>query len=81
MCSVVSRRYPAGLSLIELATGRFPFPAEDLQQPLVPITTPSPGETPEPKPKKPTMAIFELLAHIVEGQPPRYVSVISRPFS
>lgn len=66
--AIESDIWSLGLTIIEVATGRFPIPV-DLQSPLVPIHA---AVIPPPEAKKePTMAIFELLAHIVEGPAPR----------
>ncbi len=57
------------MSLIELATGRFPIPPDDSAPALVPIRLPTDPAPPQPKADA-QLAIFELLAHIVEGPEP-----------
>lgn len=70
--TVESDVWSLGMSLLEMATGHFPIPKENLDQPLKPIHPPpdQPIDT-EPGFHGQNMAIFELLAHIVEGDPPR----------
>jgi hypothetical protein len=53
-----------------MATGNFPIPIETPPRPPVPIRA-QPYYGSDPRERNP-MAIFELLAHIVEGEPPRY---------
>ncbi len=63
-----------GLSLIELATGHFPIPALAPLIPLVPLRV-----GPEPvtldsadahRPAVPQMSIFDLMAHVIQDEPP-----------
>uniref|UniRef100_UPI00398E4EA0 dual specificity mitogen-activated protein kinase kinase 1 n=1 Tax=Pristiophorus japonicus TaxID=55135 RepID=UPI00398E4EA0 len=84
--SVQSDIWSMGLSLVEMAIGRYPIPPPDAQE-LEQIFGCSPGEdsTPsEPKPRppgrpgssfgvdnRPPMAIFELLDYIVNEPPPK----------
>lgn len=54
-----------------MAVGYFPIPHEEGRK-IMPIRKPSAQAKPESK--QANMAIFELLAHIVEGPPPRLPS-------
>ena len=69
--TVESDVWSLGMSLLEMATGHFPIPKENLDQEPKPIHPP-PKEPldAEPEARGQSMAIFELLAHIVEGEPP-----------
>lgn len=69
--TVESDVWSLGMSLLEMATGHFPIPKENLDQD--PVAIHPPPEDPidaEPSSHSQSMAIFELLAHIVEGDPP-----------
>lgn len=69
--AVESDIWSLGLSLMELATGNFPIPIETPPPPPVPIRQP-PRLLPEAEQRKrPTMAIFELLSCVVDGEPAR----------
>lgn len=70
--SVESDVWSLGVSVLEMSTGYFPIPKENLDRPVVPIRLPPdlPLDA-ESAPQGQSMAIFELLAHIVEGEPPR----------
>lgn len=70
--TVESDVWSLGMSLLEMATGHFPIPKENLDKPLVPIHPPPEEciDTEAPGAGQ-GMAIFELLAHIVEEEPPR----------
>ena len=57
--------------MIEIATGRFPIPALDPEPPLVSIHAPAVQADHSNSSKDPSMAIFELLAHIVDGPAPK----------
>ncbi|EDQ89916.1 uncharacterized protein MONBRDRAFT_18821 [Monosiga brevicollis MX1] len=70
--AVESDLWSLGLSLLEMATGVFPIPAENLKKGLAPMHPPpdKPLEAHAPDATQ-SMAIFELLANIVESEPPR----------
>eukprot|EP00043_Microstomoeca_roanoka_P020315 m.244201 g.244201 ORF g.244201 m.244201 type:complete len:398 (+) comp17145_c1_seq2:260-1453(+) len=69
--TVESDIWSLGVSLIELATGHFPIPAENLKD-LVPIREPpSSLEGMAAPPQAASMVVFELLTRIVEGESPR----------
>lgn len=70
--TVESDVWSLGMSLLEMATGHFPIPKENLDQPPVPIhPPPAEGIDTEAPSGGQSMAIFELLAHIVEEEPPK----------
>eukprot|EP01147_Barroeca_monosierra_P002687 gene2687-5577_t len=69
--SVASDVWSLGISLIELATGHFPIPPENLSQ-LVPIRPPpETSDRMATKPQGSEMVVFELLTRIVEGDSPQ----------
>jgi serine/threonine protein kinase len=75
--AVSSDVWSLGLSLIELATGHFPIPADGIEN-LVVLRSPSaPLPTDE---RKSNMSVFELLGHIVEGEAPRLPAAFSNEF-
>ncbi len=75
--AVESDVWSLGLSIIELATGTFPIPTDRPLPPLPAIATvqrPRPAAAPPAAgggPAPPRMAVFELLSHIVNDDPPR----------
>uniref|UniRef100_A0A8C1WXZ1 Dual specificity mitogen-activated protein kinase kinase 1 n=1 Tax=Cyprinus carpio TaxID=7962 RepID=A0A8C1WXZ1_CYPCA len=91
--SVQSDIWSMGLSLVEMAIGRFPIPPPDAKeleqifgQPLE--GDPSASDTsPKPRPpgrpgsySRPPMAIFELLDYIVNEPPPKLPSIFGAEF-
>eukprot|EP00053_Salpingoeca_punica_P012600 m.112987 g.112987 ORF g.112987 m.112987 type:complete len:439 (-) comp15989_c0_seq1:502-1818(-) len=74
--AVASDVWSMGLSLIELATGRFPIPPDEANT-LVEIRNPN---SPPLPPQKSNMSVFDLLGHIVDGEPPKLPESFSREF-
>eukprot|EP00055_Hartaetosiga_balthica_P005890 m.17926 g.17926 ORF g.17926 m.17926 type:complete len:411 (-) comp4861_c0_seq2:126-1358(-) len=70
--TVESDVWSLGMSLIEIATGWFPIPSSNLDNPLVEIRE-APATTQDllPEKREAGMVIFELLTCIVEGEPPK----------
>eukprot|EP00042_Codosiga_hollandica_P017588 m.48888 g.48888 ORF g.48888 m.48888 type:complete len:363 (-) comp47831_c0_seq2:129-1217(-) len=66
--TVESDIWSLGLSLLEMATGRFPIPYDAQAVALVPLRAPTEDQDTK---AEPPLAIFELLGHIVDDPPPR----------
>uniref|UniRef100_A0A672J6R0 Dual specificity mitogen-activated protein kinase kinase 1 n=1 Tax=Salarias fasciatus TaxID=181472 RepID=A0A672J6R0_SALFA len=85
--SVQSDIWSMGLSLVEMAIGRFPIPPPDSKELEQIFGFPVEGEaaasesSPKPRPPgRPPMAIFELLDYIVNEPPPKLPGIFSPEF-
>uniref|UniRef100_A0AAQ4Q3I8 Dual specificity mitogen-activated protein kinase kinase 1 n=1 Tax=Gasterosteus aculeatus aculeatus TaxID=481459 RepID=A0AAQ4Q3I8_GASAC len=94
--SVQSDIWSMGLSLVEMAIGRFPIPPPDAKELEQIFGSPAEGEgacsesSPKPQPPgrpgsshgsdRPPMAIFELLDYIVNEPPPKLPGIFSAEF-
>uniref|UniRef100_A0A8C2YVG3 Dual specificity mitogen-activated protein kinase kinase 1 n=1 Tax=Cyclopterus lumpus TaxID=8103 RepID=A0A8C2YVG3_CYCLU len=90
--SVQSDIWSMGLSLVEMAIGRFPIPPPDAKELEKIFGFPVEGEaacsesSPQPQPPgrpgscKPPMAIFELLDYIVNEPPPKLPGIFGSEF-
>ncbi|XP_061577766.1 dual specificity mitogen-activated protein kinase kinase 1 isoform X2 [Cololabis saira] len=94
--SVQSDIWSMGLSLVEMAIGRFPIPPPDSKELEQIFGFPvegdgAPTESPRPRPpgcpvslygpdSRPPMAIFELLDYIVNEPPPKLPAIFSSEF-
>uniref|UniRef100_A0AAY4B4G8 Dual specificity mitogen-activated protein kinase kinase 1 n=1 Tax=Denticeps clupeoides TaxID=299321 RepID=A0AAY4B4G8_9TELE len=91
--SVQSDIWSMGLSLVEMAIGRFPIPPPDAKELEQIFGLPMEGDPSSPKPRppgrpgssygpdsRPPMAIFELLDYIVNEPPPKLPGIFGSEF-